>query len=775
MKGWLLIPFRYKMLLGLVLLVNLACLGTSLVIGSLFENNLFKEKGNCLLGLTRILDKDLGRGGFEEILARHNATHAPRAEQIRILNKALSEVSERVGLSRPHLGVGYYSKDLDAVLTYAPESKFAHTLGQSIDANHPGRTVMRENREIVEQGLMVRGNILNAMHPIERQGKVIGYIWANEAMEDVLAQLADLRGKRIYSLLLIMLLSMTALILLVRRSLESVDRIRDGVQAMRGNLGTRIGEVCGSFREVSRNINMLADDLQRTEAEKHRNQVILQTLMDNVPALVYVCEPVSKELVFANAAVCRFLGVQWENMHGKACHALMRKLDTVCPDCPINQDGVLPDGQENFEREAIVHGRMLLVNDRMVIWPDGRRLHLAVATDVTDRRALVQAEAAARSKSEFLAKMSHELRTPMNGVLGMTQLAMQADPPPAQLAYLKKIQGAASLLLDIINDVLDLAKVEAGRYILEKRVFCPRDMLEKLDALIRPRAEEKGLALHLCPDANVPALLTGDERCLSQVLLNLLGNAVKFTDTGSITLHMTVCTMTDRTLRLECTVHDTGIGINTEEQKSVFKPFVQAAASTARQFGGTGLGLTVCKELVALMGGTITLQSTPGKGSVFAFHVVMEEADVNAGSQGIPLMEEIRFDGLRILLAEDNLLNQEIAIGILEHMGCTVHISNNGQECLEAFCKGQYDLVLMDMRMPVMDGLEATRRIRAYGTPEGTAIPIVAMTADVMAEDRAACREAGMDGHLGKPINVDELRAVLAKVASRKGRLQQKQ
>jgi len=388
---------------------------------------------------------------------------------------------------------------------------------------------------------------------------------------------------------------------------------------------------------------------------------------------------------------------------------------------------------------------------------------MEVATDVTERNALAMAESANLAQRDFLARMSHEIRTPMNGVLGMTRIAMQASPPPAQMEYLKKIESSAALLLGIINDILDFSRIEAGKLTVEKHVFRLPDLVENIRELITPRIKENNLDLIINVDASVPEYAEGDGLRLSQVLLNLLGNASKFTLDGFVRLDMRATPNEDGRLRLDCAVSDSGIGMDEEQQRALFKPFSQADSSTSRRFGGTGLGLSICKALVELMDGSISAKSRAGEGSAFVFHIVLDKAsgpDRREAAHDAP-WETASYKGYSFLVVEDNLINQEIAEAVLTDLGAKVTLVNNGEEGVRAFESADYDLILMDVRMPVMDGLEATRRIRASAKHDARSVPVVAMTANAMQEDRQASQEAGMDDHVAKPIDMNELRRVL--------------
>ncbi len=376
------------------------------------------------------------------------------------------------------------------------------------------------------------------------------------------------------------------------------------------------------------------------------------------------------------------------------------------------------------------------------------------------RKARDIAEANARSKSEFLANMSHEIRTPMNAVLGMLHLA-QADHSalaPKQADYIAKAEQAAKTLLGILNDILDFSKIEAGKLQMESIPFSLGEVFGQMETMCAQSAHEKGLDFRAHVDEGLPACLQGDPLRLTQVLLNLVSNAVKFTQQGSVTLSVGEILRVGKKIILQFCVRDTGIGMTPEQVERLFRPFTQADTSTTRRYGGTGLGLAICKNLLGMMNGDIWCTSTPDTGSVFfatAEFVVLEEADVPQEETGQE--DETGPDGVckPILLVEDNQINQMIARELLEMEGYVVDIADDGRQAIDMLLEGDYGLVLMDIQMPVLDGLAATREIR--GMERFREIPIVAMTAHAMSGDMEKSREAGMDDHVTKPIEVERL------------------
>ena len=512
----------------------------------------------------------------------------------------------------------------------------------------------------------------------------------------------------------------------------------------------------------------------------------LSTAVEQSPASIVIAD-LNANIIFVNQAFTEASGYTLQEVLGKNPRILQSgdtPPETYADMWPILSAGRVWRGEFTNQRKDGSH-YLELATISPVRNSDGQVTHyVAVKEDITDKRrdeielinhrqhleqlveertyelavAKEKADTANRAKSEFLANMSHEIRTPMNAIIGLNYLLMQSDLQPEQIDKLNKVSVATEHLLQIINDILDLSKIEAGMLTLEQHSFSPAEVLSSIAVLIRDQAAGKGLHIEIDPDG-LPKSALGDETRLRQVLLNFAGNAVKFTHQGSISLSGEMLSNDGKEIYCRFMVADTGIGIRPEDTERLFNAFEQLDGSTTRQFGGTGLGLAIARHLAELMGGEVGVESTLGVGSKFWITARLGVADATEGSISMH-RQKTRLTG-RVLLVEDEAINREIAREMVVLTGAEIVQAENGFVAVNYVNTSNFDLILMDIQMPVLDGIEASKQIRAL--PNGESLPIVAMTANVFLADQLKYRAAGMNDFLPKPVDPESLYALLSK------------
>jgi PAS domain S-box-containing protein len=536
------------------------------------------------------------------------------------------------------------------------------------------------------------------------------------------------------------------------------------------------------FRVDERTLELQTDIAERTGTERglEERKRFLNTLIENIPLAIVVVNH-EGDVQMCNPAFETLFRYSQKEILGRQMVDLVTSPETRTE---------LLDNKMNLLTGLAIHcvtqrsrsdGSIVDVEVQSVpLKIKGKRTGaLLLYQDITERKlaeeamrhAMEAAEAASRAKSEFLANMSHEIRTPMNGILGMTELTLDTQLDSDQREYLGMVKTSADALLVLLNDILDFSKIEAGKLDLDVTEFSLRESMGETIKILGLRAQQKSLELGWRAAEDVPEYLAGDLGRLRQVLVNLIGNALKFTARGEIFVLVEKLRDLPEEVELHFSVRDTGIGIVKDKQSEIFAPFTQADGSTTRLYGGTGLGLGIAARLVEMMGGTIWVESEAGCGSTFHFtarFVIAENQNQAEHASGIDLQQPVGEQKLplHVLLAEDHPINRLLARRLLEKFGHTVTVAENGQEALAAIEHERPDLVLMDVQMPLMDGLEAMRAVRRNEQATGRHLPIIALTAHAMKGDRERCLDAGADEYLTKPIRESELFAALGRMSA---------
>ena len=526
----------------------------------------------------------------------------------------------------------------------------------------------------------------------------------------------------------------------------------------------------GSYKEIIDGIKALGDSISM------KNKTM--AAMDFIDTMIIVTD-FNFNVLYINQCMIDTYKLDRENCFRQKCHKLMRNLDEPCPICTLNEF----ENKEVYSSSDYKYifderlGRWIGGMSAIIPWIDGSMVFCNYSRDETQvknyeeqlREAAYKAKAASVAKSTFLANMSHEIRTPMNSIMGFSELALDGEASPKTREYLTKIQANADWLLQIINDILDISKIESAKMELENIPFDMHELFESCRALIMPKAVEKGITLLFYAEPSIGKRPLGDPTRLRQVILNLLSNAVKFTNSGTVKVLTEIKEKDEKTATFHFEIKDSGIGLTVEQIERIFDPFTQGETGTTRKYGGTGLGLTISKNFIELMGGKLAVESTPGVGSKFSFDLTfdtVDKSDYEKLERKI-LLDEIEkpvFDG-EVLLCEDNAMNQQVISEHLARVGIRVVVAENGKAGVEKVQdrkeKGekQFDLIFMDIHMPVMDGLEAAKRIMGLDTE----VPIVAMTANIMSSDLEIYKVSGMNDCIGKPFTSQELWRCLLK------------
>ncbi|MCL2809861.1 MAG: ATP-binding protein [Treponema sp.] len=582
------------------------------------------------------------------------------------------------------------------------------------------------------------------------------------------------------SVIILVLIALFLNYLIGRMTKPLVEFSESAEKIAQGNYNARIlGDYKDEFGLLKETVNTMAERIGNTFN-------VLQNILNGIDAFVCVTDPKTGQILFINEQMKNEYFVKGDVI-GQYCYKILRhNLDAICEDCPCHKLDINPNIPVVREEYSTITKRFYHKTNCYIDWIGNDKVHLQHSVDITDLKQMTedkfkaeseafelsrkknQAEETSRMKSVFLASMSHEIRTPMNGIIGFSELALDDNLEPKTRNYLSKIKTSAESLLMIINDILDVSKIEAGKMELEKIPFDVSEVFKLCRTMAAPKAREKGLTLFCYAEPSIGRLLLGDPTRLRQILLNLLSNAIKFTNSGIIKLLSAITEKTENTVTIHFEVKDSGIGLTEEQIERIFQPFIQADGSTTRKYGGTGLGLTITKNFVELMGSKLMVESSFGLGSRFGFDITFETIAVDSSYNHVVTTvrtdEKPIFNG-EILVCEDNTLNQIVISDHLSKVGIKTIIAGNGrigvnyvQERIDEG-KKPFDLIFMDIHMPEMDGLEATKEL----IESGCKTPIVALTANIMANDREIYFEAGMRDCLSKPFVAHDLWSCLLK------------
>jgi PAS domain S-box-containing protein len=629
--------------------------------------------------------------------------------------------------------------------------------------------------------------IYHYSYPFEYSGINWGWIHIGFSLQKYRADLRELYVRTALLIILCVALALAASLIFARRlthPINILDKITQRVA--KGDLTAKADIQTGDELErLANSFNKMTDAILKSREELIAAQEYTQNIIRSLNDALIIVDA-NGNIKTVNAATLHLLGYSEKELIGKPIDNILADAKTASRSYfwEILRDIATKEpliGQElhyiskNGARIPVLFSVSIIHCDNM-----GEAGFACVAMDITERKeaeeelkkAKEDAEAASMAKSQFLANMSHEIRTPMNGVMGMTELLLATDLSEMQRKYTETANNSGRKLLHVLNDILDLSKIEAGKLHLENVAFDLELMIREVVDLFSAQASSKKLTLSYSVQDHVPTAVEGDPTRLRQILVNLVGNAIKFTDTGEVAIHVHSLKKMEEHSLLRFEVADTGSGIAPDQQNRIFEAFSQEDGSPTRRHGGTGLGLSISKQLIEMMGGSIDLSSRIGKGSTFWFTIPMKWAvaapsPTDADSaQGNGKREKLNG---RVLLAEDNAVNRELTEAILANIGLDITTVENGREAVEAFSKGRFDIVLMDCQMPEMDGYEATKILRKREAGDdgtrGTATrtPIVALTANAMQGDQDRCLSVGMDDYLSKPFSSDDLRKVLQK------------
>ena len=614
------------------------------------------------------------------------------------------------------------------------------------------------------------------------------YISVAAPLGEINANGRRLAGGIVMFTIVVLALITLALYYLIDKMLHPLKEFKESAEKFaHGDYSVRVtGDYMDEFAVLKNAANTMLASIESFNEDSQRSLRVLGNILNGIDANIYVTVPATGEVLFVNDQMRAHFNITGDGI-GEYCYKLFQEgIDEMCDFCPCRELDKNPGKAIVWEEHNTSTKRHYRNTDCYIDWIGGAKVHLQHSVDITDVKEITEeklkaerealdfarrkdrAEEASRMKSVFLASMSHEIRTPMHGIIGFSELALDDSIPAKTRNYLSKIKASAESLLLIINDILDVSKIEAGKMELEKIPFNMSEVFKLCRVIASPKAREKGLTLFCYSEPSIGRLLLGDPTRLRQVLLNLLSNAIKFTNNGMVKLLSAITEKTENTITMHFEVKDSGIGMTQDQIDRIFEPFMQADGSTTRKFGGTGLGLSITKNIVELMGGKLDVESAFGVGSRFSFNITFETIDADTNVPNLPVKVNIDekpiFEG-EVLVCEDNSLNQMVISDHLSKVGLKTIIAENGRIGVD-FVKSRleagekpFDLIFMDIHMPEMDGLDASEKLIELGINT----PIIALTANIMANDKETYLTSGMCDCLPKPFVAHELWTCLIK------------